>query len=101
MNQRGRELFWLPATAFLLLIGAGLLAFTSPPGEVAPSGRGIRASRTPRRSDSEPPLEIVAEAELEEPQREPWWLMGVTFTLVLVTGLLLIFYAKIPVSALV
>jgi hypothetical protein len=99
MNRRRPKLFWLPAGAFLLLIGAGLLAFTSPPRDV-PSTRDIRAGGPPQRADSETPP-VAAEAELEEPQREPWWLMGLTFSLVLVTGLLLIFYAKIPISALI
>jgi hypothetical protein len=101
MSQRVRNVFWLPASAFLLLIGAGLLAFTSPSRDAAPSTRKIAAGRPPQRADSETRPEMAAEPELEEPQREPWWLIGVTFTLVLVTGLLLIFYAQIPISALI
>jgi hypothetical protein len=42
----------------------------------------------------------VVEA-VDEPHREPWWLLATTFVFVMLIGLLLIFYAQIPISALI
>jgi hypothetical protein len=96
------EALWLPAVACLLLGGAGFLAFTSPPGEYVRPAKGRNLSATlPQSNPEEPSPEPVAVADLDEPQREPLWLIALTFFIVLGVGLLLIFYADLPISALV
>ena len=101
-DQRGREALWLPATAFLLLMGAGLLVFTSPPGDVTPrSWEKKRRSPALSTPDESPDSIEVAVVEGDEPQREPLWLLAFTSLVVVGIGLLFIFYTDIPVSALV
>jgi Zn-dependent protease with chaperone function len=93
----------LPATAFLLLMAAGLLVFTSPPGDVAPSARDTKVRRFPRRSRPHDPPDPIAVAVVEddEPNGEPLWLLAFSSFVVIASGLLFIFYTDIPVSALV
>jgi hypothetical protein len=100
-DQHGREALWLPATAFLLLISAGLLVFTSPPGDIAPRAWERKTKRSARLSTPDEPLDPVAVLEDDEPQREPLWLLAFTSLVVIGIGLLFIFYTDIPVSALV
>jgi hypothetical protein len=102
-DQRGREALWLPATAFLLLVGAGLLVFTSPPGDVAPLAKNTKLSRFPRRSrpQNSPDPIAVAVVEDDEPHREPLWLLAFSSLVVIGVGMLLIFYTDLPISALV
>ena len=98
---RGQEALWLPATAFLLLMAAGLLLFTSPPGDIEPR-RWERETKDRRdfrlrRSLADP----GAVLEDDEPQREPLWLLAFTSFVVIGLGLLFVFYTDIPVPALV
>jgi hypothetical protein len=91
----------LPLTALLLLIGVGLLVFTSPSGDVKPPATSVRAGRPPRRSVPKDVPAPTVDTAVAESHREPWWLIATTFFLVIVIGMLLIFYAQIPISALI
>jgi len=91
-DERQREPLWSVAIGCLLLVGAGLL-FTSPP--VISSGGG-RSRRRRRSSPPEAPPEPNVPEESDEPHREPRWLIAFTFVVVIVIGLLLVFYAHLP-----